>query len=41
MMASRSARFKMMNVSVRVESTSGLALKPGAAMTVNSGTWRR
>ena len=38
MIASRSAKFAMMNVSLRVLSIIGEAWKPGAQMTVNSGT---
>ncbi len=38
MIASRSAKLAMMNVSLRVLSISGEAWKPGAQMTVNSGT---
>ena len=41
MMQSRCAKFRTMKVSEGVWSIGGNALKPGAQMTVNSGTWRR
>ena len=40
MMASRSAKLRMMNVSVRVPSMMGDARNEGAQITVNSGTCR-